>query len=60
VKLIGKAQLHCQGIRRDANEWAVVSVSALYGASAAACAGKTRLVSGCRPSLLKPANLTLK
>jgi len=40
----GKAQLHCPGIGRNADDWAVVSVSALYGASAAAYAGKTRLM----------------
>jgi len=39
----GKAQLHCPGIGRNADDWAVVSVSALYGASAVAYAGKTRL-----------------
>jgi len=43
MKLIGKAQLHCPGIGRNADDWAVVSVSAQYGASAAAYAGKTRL-----------------
>jgi len=36
MKLIGKAQLHCPGVRRNADDWAVASVSALYGASAAA------------------------
>jgi len=35
LKLIGKAELHCPGIARDADDWAVVSVSALYGASVA-------------------------
>jgi len=40
---MGKAQLHCQGIGRIADDWAVVSVSAMYGSSAAAYAGKTRL-----------------
>jgi len=39
----GKAHLHCLGIGRNADVWTVVSVSALYGASAAAYAGKTRL-----------------
>jgi len=34
LKLIGKAQLHCPGISRNADDWAFVSVSALYGASA--------------------------
>jgi len=43
LKIIGKAHLHCTGIGRNADDWAVVSVSALYGASAAAYAGKTRL-----------------
>jgi len=43
MKLIGKAQLHCLGIGRNADDWAVVSVSYLYDASAAAYAGKTRL-----------------
>jgi len=43
LKLIGKAQLHCSGIGRNADDWAVLSISALYGASAAAYAGKTRL-----------------
>jgi len=43
LKLIRKTQLHCQGIGRNADDWAVVSVSVLYGASAAAYAGKTRL-----------------
>jgi len=43
MKLIGKAQLHCPGINRNLDDWAVVSVSALYGASAAAYAGQTRL-----------------
>jgi len=40
---MGKAQLHCPGISRNADDFAVVSVSALYGASAAAYAAKTRL-----------------
>jgi len=43
MKLIGKAQLHCPGIGRNADDWTVVSVSALYGASNAAYAGKTHL-----------------
>jgi len=43
LTLIGKAQLHCPGIGRNADDWAVVSVSALHGASAYAYAGKTRL-----------------
>jgi len=43
LKLIGKAQLHCAGISRNADDWAVVLISALHGASAAAYAGKTRL-----------------
>jgi len=38
MKLIGKAQLHCPGIGINADDWAVLSVSALYGASAAAYA----------------------
>jgi len=41
--IIMKAQLHCPGIGRNSDDWAVVSVSALYGASAAAYAGKTPL-----------------
>jgi len=41
--LIGKAQFHCRGIGRNADDWAVVSVSALYGASVAEYAEKTRL-----------------
>jgi len=41
LKLIGKAQLHCLGIGINADDSAVVSVSALYGASAAAYARKT-------------------
>jgi len=43
MKLIRKAQLYCLGIGRNADDWAVVPVSALYGVSAAAYAGKTRL-----------------
>jgi len=43
LKLIGKAQLHCPGIGRNADDWAVVSVSVLYGVSAAAYAEKTWL-----------------
>jgi len=39
---IGITQLHCPGIGKNDDDWAVVSVSALYGASAAAYAGKTR------------------
>jgi len=35
--------LHCPGIGRNADDWAVVLVSALYDANAAAYAGKTRL-----------------
>jgi len=35
--------LHCPGIGRNADDWAVVLVSALYGAIAAAYAEKTRL-----------------
>jgi len=38
-----KAKLHCPGIGRNADDWAVVSVSALYSARAAAFAGKTSL-----------------
>jgi len=44
MKLIGKAKLHCPGIGRNANDWEVVLVSALYDASATAYAGKTRLM----------------
>jgi len=43
LKLIGKAELHCPGIGRNADDWVVVLFSALYGASAAAYAGETRL-----------------
>jgi len=39
----GKAQLHGLGIRRNDDDCLVVSVSNLYGASAAAYSGKTRL-----------------
>jgi len=39
----GKTQLHCPGIGRNADDWAVVLGSALYGVSAAAYAGKARL-----------------
>jgi len=38
-----KAQLHCPGIGRNADDWVAVLVSALFGASAAAYAEKTRL-----------------
>jgi len=34
-------QLHCPGIGRNTDDWAAVSVGALYGATA--YAGKTRL-----------------
>jgi len=43
LKLIEIAHLHCPDIGRNADDWAVVSVSTLYGASAAAYAGNTRL-----------------
>jgi len=43
LNLIGKVQLHCPGIGRNADDWAVVLVSAVYGASAAAYAGKNSL-----------------
>jgi len=33
-------QLHCSGISRVADDWGVVSVKALYGASAASYAEK--------------------
>jgi len=33
LKLIWKAQLYCPGICRNTNDWAVVSVSALYAAA---------------------------
>jgi len=39
LKLIRKAQLHCPVIGRKADNWAIV----LYGASAAAYAGMSRL-----------------
>jgi len=51
--------LHCPGIGRNADDCAVVSVSGQYCKSAAAYA-QERPVSGCRPSLLEPAILTLK
>jgi len=35
--------MHCPGIGRNDDDWAVVLVSALYGAIAAAYAGKARL-----------------
>jgi len=35
-------RLSCPDIGRNADDWAVVSVSELYDASAAAYAGKTR------------------
>jgi len=34
--------LHCPGIGGNADEWAVVAVSAIYDARGAAYAGKTR------------------
>jgi len=45
LKLIGIAHLQCPGIDWNADDWVVVSVGALYlyGASAAAYAGKTLL-----------------
>jgi len=43
LKLIGKVQLHCLDIGRNADDGAAVLVSALFGASAAAYARKTRL-----------------
>jgi len=58
MKLIGNAQLHCPGIGRNDDDWAVVSVSALYGATAAAYMLE-RPVSGCRPSFLGLAISTL-
>jgi len=60
LKLIGKAQLHCQGIGRNADDSAVLSVSALYGTMRVLLHMLERPVSGCRHSLLEPANLTLK
>jgi len=42
LKLSGKAQWHRPGIVRNADDWVVVLVRALYGASAKAYAGKTR------------------
>jgi len=47
-----KAQLHCPGIGRNADDWTVVSANALYGASALQMLESP--VSGCRPSLLEP------
>jgi len=38
-----KVQLHCPGIGRNTDDWVIVSVSALYGASAAAYDEKPRL-----------------
>jgi len=40
---VGKALLHCPGINRNADDWTVVSGSALYGASATKLVAKTRL-----------------
>jgi len=37
------ALCHCPSIGRNADDWTVVAVSALFGASEAAYAGKTRL-----------------
>jgi len=42
-RLIRKVQLHCPGIDRNDEDRAVVLVCALYGATKAAYAGKTRL-----------------
>jgi len=38
-----ETQLHCPGIGRNADDWAVVLVCTQYGASAAAYAGKNSL-----------------
>jgi len=40
---LGFRHLHGLGIGRNADDWAVVLVSALHGVSVAAYAGKTRL-----------------
>jgi len=58
-KLIGKEQLHCPGIGRNADDWVVVLLPALYGESAFVYTGKTSLRIY-RPSLLKPAIFTLR
>jgi len=50
--------MHCPGISRNTDDWAVVLVSALYGASAAAYVGKTRQRMQAKSS--RPAILTLK
>jgi len=41
--MLQKAQLHCPSIGRNADDWAVVSVGALYILSATAFAAMTRL-----------------
>jgi len=41
-KCIYKVKLHCSGIGTNADDWAVVLISALYETSASAYAGKTR------------------
>jgi len=38
-----KSSVHFPGMDRDADDWAVVSVNALYAAIVTAYAGKTRL-----------------
>jgi len=43
LKLIGKTQLHCPGIGRNADDLAFVLVIALFGVNAVAYAGKTHL-----------------
>jgi len=43
LKLIGKAQFYRLGIGSRADDWVLVSVSALYSVSAAAYAGKIHL-----------------
>jgi len=43
LKFIWKALLQYPGIGINADDWTVVSVGALYGEDAYACAGMTRL-----------------
>jgi len=40
LEFISNAKLHCPGIIRNADDWAAVSVSALYSANDDAYAGK--------------------
>jgi len=43
LEFIEKVHLHCPGIGRITSDWVAVSASVLYGASANAYTGKTRL-----------------